>query len=109
MYNPITGDKIMTVGMFTLETQFPEDIFNILQARGLFKDVLAKETRRLLALRFYRERVLSLGKAARLAGLTRWEFTEFLSENDIPILDYSPEELAGEFDAVAKLEAELKR
>ena len=98
----------MTVGMFTLETQFPEDIFNILQARGLFKDVLAKETRRLLALRFYRERILSLGKAARLAGLTRWEFTEFLSENDIPVLDYSPEELASEFDAVAKLEAELK-
>lgn len=99
----------MTTGMFILETQFPEDIFNILQARGLFKDVLAKETRRLLALRFYRERVLSLGKAARLAGLTRWEFTEFLSENDIPVLDYSPEELAGEIDAVAKLEAELKR
>ena len=41
----------MTTPMVVVETLFPEDIFNTLQARGLFKDVLAEETRRLLALR----------------------------------------------------------
>jgi predicted HTH domain antitoxin len=98
----------MTTGMVVIETEFPEDIFNTLQARGLFKEALAEETRRLLALRFYRERVLSLGTSARLAGLSRWDFLELLSENDIPVLDYSREELAREFEAVDKLEKDLK-
>jgi predicted HTH domain antitoxin len=98
----------MATGMVIVETQLPEDIFNTLQARGLFKDVLAEETRRLLALRLYRERVLSLGRAARLAGLSRWEFVELLSENGIPVLDYSQEELAHEFEAVEKLEKDLR-
>jgi predicted HTH domain antitoxin len=98
----------MTTGMVVIETEFPEDILNTLQARGLFKDALAEETRRLLALRFYRERVLSLGTSARLAGLSRWEFLELLSENGIPVLDYSREELAREFEAVDKLEKDLK-
>ncbi|MEW5829527.1 MAG: UPF0175 family protein [Chloroflexota bacterium] len=98
----------MNANMVVVETRLPEDIFNTLQARGLFKDVLAEETRRLLALRFYRERVLSLGRAARLAGLSRWEFLELLSENEIPVLDYSREELGREFEAVDKLEKDLK-
>lgn len=99
----------MNTNMVVVETKLPEDIFNSLQAVGLFKDDLAQETRRLLALRFFRQRVLSLGKAARLAGLSRWEFTEFLSKNNVPVLDYSPEELAREFGAAGGLEAELNR
>lgn len=97
----------MNTGMVVVETQFPEDIFNALQAAGLFKDVLAQESRRLLALRFFQQRVLSLGKAARLAGLSRWEFVDFLSKNDVPVIDYSLEELAREFSAVEQFEMEL--
>lgn len=107
-YDSLAGEKIMTANMVVVETRLPEDIFNTLQARGLFKDVLAEETRRLLAFRFYRERMLSLGRAARLAGLSRWDFLELLAENDIPALDYSREELDREFEAVDKLEKDLK-
>ena len=93
--------------MVALETQIPEDIFKTLQARGLYKAVLAERSRQLLATRFYQERVLSLGKAARMAGMGRWDFIEFLSENQIPVLDYSEEELAAEFAAVEQLSGEL--
>ncbi len=96
------GDQIIVI-----ETQVPEDIYQLLQASGVFRNDLAEKSRRLLALRFYQERTLSLGKAARLAGMSRWEFVDFLSENGIPVLDYSDEELATEFAAVDQLQREL--
>ena len=93
--------------MVALETQIPEDIFKTLQAHGLYKAVLAERSRQLLAVRFYQERVLSLGKAARMAGMGRWDFVEFLSTNNVPVIDYSEEELAAEFAAVDQLSGEL--
>ena len=97
----------MTTQTVTVETQIPEDIYLTLQANGLFREVLAEQSRHLLALRFYQERILSLGKAARLAGLNRWEFIDFLSLNNVPVIDYSKEELATELAAVDELTAEL--
>jgi len=93
--------------MIALETQIPEDIFLTLQARGLFKAVLAERSRQLMAIRFYQERVLSLGKAARLAGMGLWDFVEFLSTNHVSVIDHSEEELAVEFAAVDQLAEEL--
>ncbi len=91
-----------------LETQVPEDVYLTLRARGLFRETLEEESRRLLALRYYRDRILSLGKAARLAGMTRWEFVDFLSDSDVAVIDFTDEELDSEFAAVNDLEAELR-
>jgi predicted HTH domain antitoxin len=99
----------MAVPMIVVETPVPEDIYKTLQALGLFRETLAERSRRLLALRFYQDRTLSLGKAARLAGLSRWDFIEFLADNNVPVIDYSDEELATEFAAVDQLEAELRQ
>ncbi len=93
----------MTEQMIVVETQMPEDVYLTLQASGLFRDDLAERFRHLLALHAYQDRVLSLGKAARLAGLSRWNFLELLADNNIPVLDYSNEELAAEFAAVEEL------
>ena len=91
-----------------VETPVPADIYLILQAYGLFRDDLADQSRRLLASHFYQDRTLSLGKAAELAGLSRWEFVDFLSENLIPVIDYSSDELAAESAAADRLEADLR-
>lgn len=99
----------MTSKTIVLETEVPEDVYLTLRARGLFREALAEESRRLLALRYYQDRILSLGKAARLAGMSRWQFVDFLSSNDVPVIDYSDEELATEFAAVDALEGELRR
>lgn len=73
-----------------------EDVYQTLQARQL------------LAMRLYRGRALSLGQAARLAGSSRWDFIELLSENDIPVVDYTDDELEAEFAAVARLKKDLE-
>lgn len=97
----------MNSGKVVLETQMPEDIFLTLQSSGLYKEALSDKARRLLAMNLYQDRVLSLGKAARLAGMSRWEFVELLSESNIPIVDYSEEEFASELSAVERLKSEL--
>jgi len=95
--------------MITVETQLPRDIYLTLRAYGLFRENLAEQSRQLLAMRFYKERLLSLGKAARLADLNRWEFVDLLSDNQIPVIDYGEDELAAELAAVDQLETELRR
>jgi predicted HTH domain antitoxin len=46
-----------------------------------------------LAVGLYTQRLLPLGKAARLAGLSRWEFDDVLARRDIP-MHYTEEDLA---------------
>lgn len=90
-----------------LETRVPEDVYLTLQASGFHRETLQEELRRLLALRFYQQRTLSLGKAARLAGMSRWQFIDFLSENQVPVIDLNDDELVHELTAVDRLGREL--
>lgn len=97
----------MTETLVFFETSIPEDVYSTLRAQGLFREKLAERAQRLLAVRFFQERVLSLGQAARLAGMDRWRFIEFLADNDVPVLDMNDEELADEFAAVGQLAHQL--
>ena len=45
------------------------------------------------AIRYYKKRILSLGKAAELAGMNRLEFIDYLRFNNEIIFEYSDEEL----------------
>jgi predicted HTH domain antitoxin len=49
-----------------------------------------------LACRLFAEKALSLGKAARLAGLSPQSFMEQLGAMGIPAVDYDPAELDSE-------------
>lgn len=97
----------MSEVVVTFETAIPEDVYSALRAQGLFREKLAERAQHLLAMRFFEERLLSLGQAARLAGMDRWRFIEFLAENDIAVLDFNDEELAAEFAAVGQLSQRL--
>lgn len=44
-----------------------------------------EEISRELALHLYEERKLSFGKAKELAGMTTWEFQQFLGSRKIPL------------------------
>ncbi len=98
----------MATRTIIVETRVPEDIYHTLLAHGVFRKELAEQPRRLLALHFYQDRTLSLGKAARLAGLGRWEFIDFLSDNQMPVLDHREGELAAEFDSINKIREERR-
>jgi len=86
----------------------PKDIYQTLSSHGLSKDVISRESKKLLALKCYKEKILSLGKSAELSGLSIREFIEFLGKNDTSVIDYSEEQLEKEFKSVEKLKKALK-
>lgn len=97
----------MTVSTVLIETQIPSDVYITLQAKGLFRKTLAEKAQRLLALRLYEDRSLSLGKAARLAGMSYWDFLDFLGDNRVAVIDLGDDELAAEIAAVSQLQQAL--
>jgi len=92
---------------FILEPEVPEDVLLSLRSHGFSKEDLLVESRFLLALKFFREGMLSLGKAAKLAGLSRWDFIELLGKRGISVIDYSIEELEEEFKLATELAQRL--
>ncbi|MFZ4699395.1 MAG: UPF0175 family protein, partial [Candidatus Methylumidiphilus sp.] len=61
---------------------------------------LASHIRLLAAIAYFRDRKLSLGKAAEFAGMGRLDFMDILSDKGIVIFDYDESMLAREFDAI---------
>ncbi len=55
-----------------------------------------KETNLAIAIYLYLTKRISLGKAAELAGMSKWDFIEFLSKLGVPVVNYPPEELEDE-------------
>lgn len=54
------------------------------------------EVQTLLAIKMYETERLSLGQAAKLAGYSKRAFIEILGRNNVPIFNYSPDELREE-------------
>lgn len=69
---------------------------------------LQEEARMILALQFFKERKLSLGKAAELAGMDKDDFVILLGKNQIDIYQYTERELEQEFDAIDKFVEDFK-
>jgi predicted HTH domain antitoxin len=67
----------------------PQDI---VQALRLPPDAVAAELQRELAVALYQRGILSSGKAAALAGVTRWEWEELLGARKLP-RHYADEDL----------------
>ncbi len=63
---------------------------------------LQEEARKILALQFFKERKLSLGKSAELADMDKDDFVTLLGKNKIDIYQYTERELEQEFDAIDK-------
>lgn len=86
----------------------PEDIYRTLSSHGFSKEVISKESKKLLALKCYKDKILSLGKATELSGLSSWDYIEFLGRNDVAVIDYGEEQLHRELESVKKLRKALK-
>ena len=90
----------MSTRMIRVETTIPEDVYLTLKDHGLAREELGTRARQLLAIRFFQENLLSLGKAARLAGLDRWRFIDLLGKHGAPVVDLDEEEFAHEMETV---------
>ena len=62
-----------------------EELYLSLSASGLTKEKIAGGSRKLLALKCFKEKVLSLGRASEFSGLSKWDFTEYLRDNDVSV------------------------
>jgi len=52
------------------------------------------------AMQLYRESKLSLGQAAKMAGMYKIEFMQECGRHDVPVIDYDPSELDEEMKSL---------
>jgi predicted HTH domain antitoxin len=78
------------MNMQTISIDFPSDI---LLALNETEAELKQGIKISLAMRLYRLQKLTIGKAAQLSGLSRFEFETLLSENEIPISNLTIEDV----------------
>ena len=71
-----------------IEFSIPKDV---LVAASISEKTAPNEIKKLLAAYFFKERILSFGKACELSGLTKTEFLELIGSMKIP-LNYNVED-----------------
>ncbi len=79
--------------MHTISVELPDAVFAALRKAP---DDFVKEMRIAAAVKWYELGMLSQGKAAEVAGLTRAEFIAALSRFKVSIWQYTAEELESE-------------
>ena len=73
-----------------VQLEIPEEVVGALK---LPPEEVQQELRRKLALALHERGALSLGKARKLAGMSRWQFHELLGQRRI-VRHYTEEDLA---------------
>jgi predicted HTH domain antitoxin len=86
--------------MASLVLEIPADLAEALR---LPPDEQAERLRQELAIRLYQKEILSIGKARKLAGLSKWDFHERLGQEGIPH-HYGHEELQQDLDTLETLD-----
>ena len=74
----------------SLSISIPDSI--VLSTRQSVKQ-FESEAKKAIALKFYTDEKLSLGQAAELSGLSKFEFMKFLGENKISIFRFEDENI----------------
>lgn len=82
-----------------LSLDVPEDLLLALRERPA---ELAEEVRFLTAVHFLRQKRLSLGQAARFAGMNRIDFLDAVADRDGVVFDLSAEDAAEELEAARR-------
>ena len=72
------------------------------------RERLIRDLRSALALKYYKDSVLSLGKAVELSGVSSWDFTEFLTQNGVAVVAHDEVNSRREFEAAQELSRALK-
>ena len=74
----------------TVDLELPRDV---LGAMDVSEPGLPQRVKQLLALELLRERRISCGKAAELAGMAKYAFVQLLAEHGMPYFTETAEEL----------------
>jgi predicted HTH domain antitoxin len=74
----------------SITVEFPSDILLTLNEN---ENELKQNIKLSLAIRLYRLQKLTIGKAAQIAGLSRFDFETALSDNGVPISNLTIEDV----------------
>ena len=85
--------------MQTIAVDLPSDLINIFKIREKDFPSAVLET---LSVELYREGIISVGKAAEIAGVSIWEMQEILTKRKIPI-NFYPEDLEKDIRTLKKV------
>ncbi|MBM4031555.1 MAG: UPF0175 family protein [Planctomycetes bacterium] len=83
----------------TVTLELPDGVRAALGAAGYTPERLSEEARQQLAARLFARKVLSLGKAAEVAGMCLADFIPFLGEQGIPYQDYDEDDWKEQLEA----------
>ncbi len=89
--------------MANVQIEIPEEILYTLNESVT---EFTMQMRLFTAMQLFKKHKLSLGKAAKLAGINKEQFMLELDRNEIPLIDYDPNELEEEL-ARLELAAEI--
>jgi predicted HTH domain antitoxin len=84
----------------TFEVRVPQDLLMF----GFNQDQVQRNVNEWLVLSLFTDNLISSGKAAKLLNISRIDFLALLSKRGMAYIDYSPQELEDEFEAVKSLE-----
>lgn len=79
--------------MVSLDIKVPDDLLGLLR---LSRDELEREIQLLVALELFRERRISAGKAAEIAGQPLADFMTATRQSRVPWVSYTQDELEAE-------------
>jgi len=85
--------------MTVISVDFPRDLIHILKIRDR---ELPKVLKEIIAVELYKEGRISLGKAAEIAGVSKWEMFDILASRKIP-LKYGIDDLREDLKTLKKL------
>lgn len=88
--------------MVSVKMDIPEDV---LTAARITKKDAADELRKELAVHLFEREILSFGKAAELAKMSKWDFMSLLGSRKIP-LHYDEEDLDEDIKTFQRLGSE---
>ena len=91
--------------MKTVSMPISDEILFVLK-----KDVgnIQSDMMKSLAMQYFKEKRLSLGLSAKMTGMMKNDFVEYLGVNNIDIYQYTDGELHEEFDLVDRLTEGLR-
>jgi len=94
--------------MQTVEVELPDELLELLKRSHLGERPLAEQVRFALAIHLLQEGVVSVGKAAAMAGEPRVAFELLLAEMGIPALRYDLSDYRQDLEALEQADNNLR-